>query len=207
MKRQHSPRRQPVTTATAISSSALALFILGCGSAPTPTHFHTLIPPASANAERSHAGVVIDWQLLPVKIPAQVDQPQWVLRSADGSLVVLEQERWIAPLADEIHAAVVERLTQTLGPPGTGEAAKPWLVRIDIRRFDLVAGGQATLTADWSAARDGTAINCHATVVSQPTSSGYAALASAQRQGISELADAIGAVLKRSGKGQVLACS
>jgi uncharacterized lipoprotein YmbA len=207
MKRNDSPRRHPAAATAATAGLALALLVSGCGSTPAPTHFHTLMPPASASSERSHAGEAIDWQLMPVRLPAQVDRPQWVLRTADGSLVVLEQERWIAPLADEIHAAVIERLTQTLGPPGAVEPAKPWLVRIDIRRFDLVAGGQATLTADWSAARDRTAINCHATVVSQATSSGYTALASAQRKGVSELADAIGAVLKRSDKGQALACS
>lgn len=206
MKRNDSPRRHLASATAATAGLALALLVSGCGSAPPPTHFHTLMPPASASAARGHVGEVIDWQLMPVKIPAQVDQPQWVVRAADGSLVVLEQERWIAPLADEIHAAMVERLTQTLGPPTTSEAAKPWLVRIDIRRFDLVAGGQATLTADWSATRDGSAINCHATVVSQPTSLGYTALASAQREGVAELADAIGAVLKRSGKGQTFAC-
>lgn len=206
MKRHDSPRRRPEAIAAAIAGSALALLVVGCGSVPTPTHFHTLMPPAPAIAERGSAVAGIDWQVLPVKIPAQVDQPQWVLRAADGSLVVLEQERWIAPLADEIHAAVVERLSQTLGPPGASEAATRWLVRIDIRRFDLVAGGEARLTADWSVSREGTAINCHSTVVSQPASSGYAALANAQQEGVSKLADAIGAGLKSSSKGQAIVC-
>jgi len=206
MKRHELPQRRPTAVVAGIAASVLALLVSGCGSTPAPTHFHTLMPPASAIAEHSHAVAVIDWRLMPVKIPAQVEQPQWVLRTADGSLLVLEQERWIAPLADEIHAAVVDRLSQTLGPPPTSEAANRWLVRIEIRRFDLVASGEARLTADWSVSREGTAIDCHSTVVSQPASSGYAALARAQQEGVARLADEISAVLKTSSKGQAIAC-
>ncbi len=195
--------------AAAITGSAIALLVVGCGSAPAPTHFHTLMPPASDVAERGSAGEAIAWQLLAVTIPAQVDQPQWVLRTADGSLVVLEQERWIAPLADELRGAVVERLTKSLGPPQAGSSdsgAAAWRIGIDVQRFELIPDREARLEADWWLRGSGKAVSCHGTF-SQPVSGpGYVLLARAQQQAVAGLADVIAAAVAASSKGMEPGC-
>ena len=79
-------------------------------------------------------------------VPAQVDQPQFVVRRADDTLAVLEQERWIAPVQDEIRAALIEHLSVRLGPPGAAPraGARDWRVAIDVQRFDS-APGRSTL--------------------------------------------------------------
>lgn len=195
--------------AAAVYGTIFAALLAGCGSAAAPTHFHTLMPPPVTPANRAAAGQQLDWQVLPVAVPIQVDQPQWVLRVADGSLVVLEQERWIAPLADEIHAAVVEQLTQTLGPPAPVHAGAQWLVVIEVRRFDLVAGSEARLEATWSIRDDkatGTALSCAVRFSQPPTATGYPPLAAAQRQAVAALGDAIGKALRAAAKGQDAAC-
>lgn len=200
------PIRRRIVRATAVLAVLSALGA-GCGSAPT-THYYTLMPPPTA-ANRAPAAAGLDWEMLPVVIPAQVDQPQWVVRKPDGSVAVLEQERWIAPLGDEIRGAVVERLTQSFGPPRSAapaEGAAQWRIRVDIQRFDLVPNREARLAADWSLRASGVAISCHLNVSNPVTGLDYIGLARAQQQAITQLADAIGAALRSASKGQAITC-
>lgn len=208
MKHKASHHRRPIVTAFAAATlAALSALLTGCGSAP-PTHYHTLLPPPSTNGQATVA-MRLDWDVLPVTVPTQVDQPQWVLRTSDGSLVVLEQERWIAPLSDEIHGAIVQRLTKSFGPPQIGPSADDaasWRIRIDVRRFDLMPNREARFEADWSLRWAGGAISCHATVSRPVTGPDYVALARAQQQAVAHLADAIGAAITATRKGSHAAC-
>lgn len=203
LSHRHPPR------APGLATLALAALIAGCGSASAPTHFHTLMPPPSAAADRSGVEAALHWEILPIQVPAQVDQPQWVVRVADGSLVVVEQERWIAPLGDEIRGAVVERLTKSFGASQLGPSIgsdTSWRIRIDVQRFDLMPDREARLEADWSLRSSSTAVSCHVTV-SQPVGApGYVALARAQQQAVTQLADTIGTALRASSKGQPVNC-
>ena len=93
-----------------------AALLLGCATPPA-ARFHSLLPGAAGETRAASAEATsIGWELLPIAIPAQVDRPQLVVRAADDTIVVLEHERWIAPLADEMHAAISERLAQRFGP-------------------------------------------------------------------------------------------
>ena len=79
------------------------LILAGCASAPI--QYLTLVPPPggrTANDGGPAAGV----PAVSVTIPSQVDQPQLVIRQADGSMALLESERWIAPLGDELRNAL-----------------------------------------------------------------------------------------------------
>ena len=200
------PTRRRIVGATA-ALAVLSALGTGCGSPPT-THYYTLMPPPTAS-DRAPAAAGLDWDVLPVAIPAQIDQPQWVVRKPDGSLAVLEQERWIAPLGDEIHSAVVERLTQSFGPPRapTSVADGPrWRIRIDVQRFDLMPSRDARLAADWSLRGGAAAISCHLNVPNPVTGLAYVDLARAQQQAILQLADAVGAALRAASKGQAVTC-
>ena len=119
-----------------VTAARLCAFAAGCASAPA-TRLHSLL---TADARAASAAPALAWQLAPVTMPAQVDRPQLVVRAADDSLVVLEQERWIAPLADEMHAAIAERLVQRFG---LGAAGTPLRVRVEVQRFDSVPGRRA----------------------------------------------------------------
>ena len=128
----------------------------------------------------------------------------------DGSVVMLEQERWIAPLADEIHAALVDRLTKSLGPPAAGPAAAgsatSWRMTVDVRRFELVADREARLEADWWIGHGDTNVGCHSAFVQQPAAPGYAALAAAQQRAVGQLADAMSAALEELTKARPTGC-
>ena len=193
----------------AIGVAMLAL-VAGCGSAQPP-RYHTLMPaPASTVRPAAPAGSLA-WEVLPVAVPAGVDQPQWVVRTVDGSLAVLEQERWIGPLGEEIRAAVADRLTQEIGTPAvSAESRKRWRIRIDVHRFESAPGREARLEATWTLSSDAdaaAALRCRGEFVQALSASGYLALATGHQQAVARLADAIGGELKALNAGQTATCS
>ena len=188
---------------------AVVTLLGGCAAGPT-TRFHTLMPAAGTAGPQVAPTGALAWEVLPVNIPAQVDQPQWVVRAADGSLAVLEQERWIAPLAEEFRAAVTDRLTQILGAPAaSAEPRKRWRVRIDVQRFESSPGREARLEATWtvnSLSETAISLRCRDEFVATATSGDYLALAKAHQQGVAKLADDIGSALKALSAGQLASC-
>ena len=208
---------RPLSASAAIGVAVLALVasvaqLAGCGSAQPP-RYHTLMPaPASTMRAPAPAGSLA-WEVLPVAVPAGVDQPQWVVRTVDGSLAVLEQERWIGPLGEEIRAAVADRLTQEVGAPAvSAESRKRWRIRIDVQRFDSTPGREARLEATWTLSSDAdaaaaAALRCRGEFVQALAASGYLALAKGHQQAVATLADAIGSELKALNAGQTATCS
>ena len=188
---------------------ALIALLAGCSSAQPP-RYHTLLPARAPIARPAAPAGSVAWEVLPVAVPAGVDQPQWVVRTVDGSLAVLEQERWIAPLAEEFRAAVTDRLTQILGAPAaSAEPRKRWRVRIDVQRFESSPGREARLEATWtvnSLSETAISLRCRDEFVATATSGDYLALAKAHQQGVAKLADDIGSALKALSAGQLASC-
>jgi uncharacterized lipoprotein YmbA len=184
--------------------------VAGCGSAQPP-RYHTLMPAPSSTARPPAPAGSLAWEVLPVAVPAGVDQPQWVVRTVDGSLAVLEQERWIGPLGEEIRAAVADRLTQEVGAPAAAaESRKRWRIRIDVQRFDSAPGREARLEATWTLSSDAdaaAALRCRGEFVQALAAGGYLALATGHRQAVTAMADAIGGELKTLNAGQTATCS
>lgn len=176
-----------------IAASAVAA---GCSSAP-PTRFHSLLGGTPAAPAAQATPWYLD--LGPVGVPAAVDQPQWVVRLPDDSLRMLEQERWVGPLRDEVRAALLDGLQRRWGAIDTRTAAAPaghaaWRVRVDVVRFETVSGQAAWLDARWTASRPGTAapLSCAASL-QEPAAADAMSLAAAHRRAVSALADRIGA--------------
>ena len=173
-----------------------AVLALGaCASAPT--HYYTLVPPASGTPGQGGQGPA--FELLPVSIPAQDDQPQLVVRQGGQGVALLQGERWIAPLADEIRGALSADLAGALGHPdvsGLAHQGEPVVrIKVDVRRFDSQPGGYALLEAGWSLrllAGDGASrsLAC-ASRFNQPVGAGYDALVQGHQQALGRLADQI----------------
>jgi uncharacterized protein len=167
--------------------------MMGCSSAPV-TRFHSLLgEPGVASASASISTASAAWELLPVSLPAQVDQPQWLLRLNDGRLQLLEQERWVAPLADELRAALALRLAAAALPATT----KPARITVDVRRFESVWGKVARLEAEWTIRRVGAPEWRCQGVFEQGAVAGVAALGQAHRANASALGDALVSAVQR----------
>jgi len=184
--------------------------LLGCASTSTPARFHTLVPSIDSAAATTRVAPGVRVELLPVTLPAQVDVPQIVVRLPDDSMRALEHERWIAPLADEIRAALALRIDAALAAapsvPAAAAVGAPWRVALEVQRFDSTLGGAASLQAVWSLqSGDGRALRCQVND-REGVAAGPAALVAGHRALIERLGDAIGRALRAATAGGGPAC-
>ncbi len=139
---------------------ACSAAMAACSSAP-PIRYYTLmdnVPPVALSA----SGPTWLFELLPVGIPAQADQQPIVVRQATADTVLLlENERWIAPLGDELRAALSAELSRYPGATDVSglphdAAATVLRIKVDVRRFESVPSQQALLDVAWTLRRVGT---------------------------------------------------
>jgi uncharacterized lipoprotein YmbA len=147
------PRSHPLTAFTLVALLALG----ACSSSPPPTRLHTLMPaePTPRDTAAAARGPVFV-ALEPIRLPSQVDQPQWLVRLPDETLASLEQERWASPLGDELHQALLEQLSARFGVVEgrsvAPRAAAPLRVALELRRFDSLPGREARIEGAWTVA-------------------------------------------------------
>lgn len=196
-----------------VLGSALALAACG-GSAPV--RYYTLVPPVDEVSTATQAAIVppatpFQFELLPVGVPAQADQPQLVVRQGGQGVAVLDGERWIAPLGDEVRGALsadLARQLRTQDITGLAAGARPVLrIKVDLRRFDSVPGSYALIDAAWSvrALQGGATLSC-TSQVRESVGEGYAALVQGHQRALSELAARIAAGAQAVGAGQPATC-
>jgi len=191
-----------------------AVLILAACSTPPVTHFYSLMPdevvPRAAASRPAATAVIL---LEPVRMPVQVDQPQWVVRLADDSVAVLEQDRWTTALRDEFQAALLEELivghgaidARTQPSPGT----PPWRIAVDVRRFESLPGREARIEGSWTIQGSITGRSAGSRcewLLREPAPGPLAALAAAHRRAIARLADAIAEALARAARGEPAVC-
>jgi uncharacterized protein len=201
--------------------ATLAVLGAGCSSTPPP-RFHSLVSH-QASTEKSTPGPALLIDLNPVSVPSSVDQPQWLVRTADNTFRLLEQERWVAPLRDEIRASLMAELTRrwnavnlrttNVAAPNTG-----WRLSVSVVRCDMALDAQCTATtcqttleATWVATPlkpdpIPKTLACTHTL-HEPADATLLSLAQAQRRALAKLVDHIGAQLQAQQAGKASACS
>lgn len=194
-----------------VAPGCIALALAACASGGAPTHLYSLMPAELAAPSAAVAPGSLPIVLEPVRLPAQVDQPQWLVRLPDGSLAALEQERWASPLRDEFRQALLEELVARAGVV-EGRAAAPGApapirVGVDVRRFDSLAGSEARIEGSWTlqGAAPAAPIRCE-WLYREPASGALSALAPAHRRALVRLADGIGDALLSLRRGASVAC-
>jgi uncharacterized protein len=168
-----------------------ALALAACGSAP-PLHYYTLVAPAT-EVPASAASAAFQFELLPVGVPAEADRPQLLVREGGQGMLVLEGERWAAPLADEVRAALSADLSRALNArevSGLPDGGKPRLrIKVDLRRFDSVLGGYALVEASWSvSAPHGGDVATGSGSIRESVGPGYDALVQGHQRALARLA-------------------
>ncbi|HEY8682136.1 MAG TPA: PqiC family protein [Rhodanobacter sp.] len=203
-----------IRTARHLPGFGAILVLAACASAPL--HYYTLIAPAGESAGglvAQSATPSLPFELLAVSVPAQVDQPQLVVREGGQGVALLDGERWIAPLGDEVRSALSADLARELQSEdlsGLSGKDKPLLrIKLDLRRFDSQPGSYALIEGTWSVhllhgSRDG-ALTCSSRI-SETVGSGYDALVQGHQRAIGQLAAQIAAVSRALGSGQTPAC-
>ena len=196
------------------------LALAACASAPL--HYYTLVAPAgskapageSAGAASTPNGPSLPFELLSVSVPAQVDQPQLVVREGGQGVALLNGERWIAPLGDEVRGALSADLARELHSQdvsGLPANDKPLLrIKLDLRRFDSQPGSYALIEGTWSVrvlhgGEQAGALACSSRI-SETVGPGYDALVQGHQRAIEQLAGQIAAAAYSLESGQVAAC-
>jgi uncharacterized protein len=195
--------------------AALAAFVslqlIGCAATPT-TRFHSLLAVESTARKPSGLpGFAVS--LAAVSVPSQVDQPQWLLRNADGTLSMLEQERWVAPLRGELHSALLDRWANQWGGRVTvtaGSKESAWRVTVDVTRWEAVPGREVRLESRWSATSGTTVLSCRSVIQEATANDGGSAilaLAVSHRRAVVRLADEVASRIGEIQKGEPVRCA
>ena len=169
-------------------------FAGACGSSPA-TRYYTLAPAAEPASARSSISVVVG----PVTIPAVVDRPQFVVKTAPNQIGLDEFNQWASPLQNNIARVVVEDLVALLGTPRVilnGDAE--YRAAIEVQRFESAPGEAAVLDAVWSVRRmkDGKIETGRTTAREAVQERSYNALAAAHSRAVARLSrDIANAVL------------
>lgn len=188
--------------------AATVALLAACASAPM--HYYTLIAPAGSQAPAG-APAPFRFTLLPVGIPAQVDQPQLVVRQNAQGVAMLDDHRWIAPLGDEVRGALSADLARDLHTQdvsGLPAGDKPVLrIKVDLRRFDSAPGRYALIEAAWSvhALKSDTVLACTSRI-EESVGPGFDALVAGHQQALKALASRIASVAPAVADGHMPAC-
>lgn len=178
---------------------ALPFGLAACSASAPVRHYTLLNPQADARYRGAPARFAVE--VLPVALPEYLNQPQLVVRQDDsGMLAVLDDERWLGPLDEEIRNAFSAQLVERLGTqdvaglswPGDMQVIK---VKLQVRRLDAWPGKRVQLEAGWTlgdARQPGAArLVCHGRF-EEPANAGYPALVQAQQRLIAALARQVG---------------
>jgi len=186
----------------AAALSALLIATLAACSSP-PSHFYTLSAgDPSPDAVRTASNPAFLIEVPPVDVPPQVAKNQFVVQTGPTQVQVLEQERWASLPGDEIRRALSSSLTQQLGTIDVYGSPYPdrvpvYRVSVNVQRFESWPGSRAQIDAVWSvrAVRTQAVLTCRS-VVSEPVSGGYDALAEGHRRAVQRIATEIAAAVR-----------
>ena len=176
----------------------LVTLILLSGCASTPVHYHTLVPAPVGDASDS-AHSVYRINIAPVRIPAQVDRYELVMRRGDGEIMLADGELWAASLAEELRGAVLIELIRQLGSDEGRASVRPQItLRLDVQRFDSALASYALLEASWQVGLRSATGEQRLTCITrayQRVRGGYDALVVGQQRNVVALADEIAATV------------
>jgi uncharacterized protein len=179
----------------------MAALMAGCATPPA-TRFYTLLPPANATAMPPVGEAA--FELLPVRVPSQVDVPQLVVRRSNGEFGVLETHQWVAPLPDELRLALSAALVAALDQQDLYRLARPEAlpvtrVQVELRRFEARPGAGVDLQALWSVRpAEGEALSCAGGARATAAGEGIGGLVEGYQQALQTLAVAIAASVRNA---------
>jgi len=132
---------------------ACVLILLGACASTTPDHFYVLsaLPQGTSDTRPAPTAQAT----LKMTLPASADRAEILLDASGGRVIVLEHERWAAPLTDlatQTLARDIERRRNDLlvFTHGMGRSKDTDLrIAVDVVQMTLHRGGQARIEAQW----------------------------------------------------------
>ena len=190
--------------------AASCVVLGGCASAPP--QYYTLSSPQPAQAVADASGVA-PYALNTVTVPAQVDRDAIVAQQKEGNLLLLNDDRWTAPLGAQLQTALSQGLEARLGTPPVQNLAlgardsKVTQIFVDVQRFDMVPGQYVALNAAWRVQFAGAklTITCFSRLT-QSVDIGVSALVLGQQRNVQALSQQMAQTLMRRSAPSGVAC-
>lgn len=181
----------------------VAAAIAACSSAKS--RFYTLEPTAlPQTATSAHETVMVS----PVLIPAEVDQPQFVVQVAPNRVEVDDYNRWAAPLSDSIARAIAGDLAADLGTHDvvtqpTANFTPVYQVSVEVQRFESIRGEASVIETVWSVRKtaSGYTRTGHTVARESVQGDGFDALAAAHSRALAKVSDDIAAAIRTDAAG------
>jgi uncharacterized protein len=188
----------------------LASVCVGCTSAQV--RYYTLTPTPDKTLPVSQTTLAIDVRV--VNTPPQLKRAELMVRTGPTEVTILENERWAAPVSDEIKNALRLELQRRLGSViGVRPASAKVTLEVDVQRLEAELGRYAVLEASWRAtlsvsgapSTEARATTC-TFQADERIRAGYAGIVEGYQREIAALAEAIAAVFANSASGIDASC-
>ena len=147
--------KRTLTSRHLLIACLLTAVLSGCFGHSQPIEFYTLAPlPHSAGRTDGAPGTIV--AVYPAAIPAAIDRPQIVTRTAENQIMLSEFNRWGGTLKEEISRTLIENLgillaDRRVSVMGDNIAMDPaYLVAVTLNRFDGRLGDSVGLNAAWT---------------------------------------------------------
>jgi uncharacterized lipoprotein YmbA len=183
-----------------LAMAALSALATACAS--VAPHYHTLLP-ALAGGESAAPTSLRKVDVESVRIPAQVDRLELVVRRRDGGIALSDTELWIAPLTDELKSSLsveIERQLVSENAERLARSTSPLSVRIDVERFESAPSRYAFIGASWQLRQTDAAhpmtIGCR-TEALERVGKGYGELVRGHQRAVVVIADQIAAAARQ----------
>jgi uncharacterized lipoprotein YmbA len=181
---------------------AAALTSAGC-TTNLPTHYYEIssIPP---RLEATHPSVELF--VAEVRVPETVSRSEMVVQRTTHESDVLDGQRWLSPLDEQIRRAVVSDLQADLPDMWVTQShsartiPKRYTLRIEIQQLALVKGGSARIIAAWTIEDDADQTVRHerGAFEAQTTDDGFESIAVAASTAVKRLSGQIADSLLRT---------
>jgi uncharacterized lipoprotein YmbA len=144
-----------------------------------------------------------------VHAPPQLNRSELIVRTGPAEVTLLENERWVTPVNEEIKSALRLELQRRLATTGGWPPASTKLtLDIDVQHLEAEPARYALFEVSWSATLSATAEQSNGVRVTncpfqahEKIQAGYGGMVEGYQRGIAALSDAIVAVLAAPASG------
>jgi uncharacterized protein len=133
------------------ASAGLAALLVSC--AGQPDHFYALT--TLPDTARAPATAFTAHVILSLSIPSVMDRRQMVMNTSGDQVLILEHERWAAPMSELVAQTLARDIEQRradvlVGDRGFDQSSVPPIrVKVDVVQMTARKGGRAELEAHW----------------------------------------------------------
>lgn len=162
-------------------------------------HFYTLStkPAAGGGPAPTISQTFAAQVILSTSIPPAIDRAEMLIHTSDDQVLILEHDRWAAPLSELVAQTLARDLEQRrpgvmVAARGSGPAISPAInVKVDVVQLSARKSGRAVLEAHWRIV-DGDSDQLGGEIFTAPVSGDdYAAVAQAYSACLASLAERI----------------